>query len=120
MIPYPPYLPDEKESMREIAKEYNGYLDQIRLVLHPNLVDGFMKIHNKIVAAEVELAKTYKPSKEIEELEPLLIRYSECKEKAIKGLMLKNISTKIKSLYGTETSNDRNDRSETSFFRRGR
>ena len=90
---------NQTEKLVEIVKEYNSYIAQISMFLHPNIVNAFMRIHNKLVKVEIEIARTYKPSKEIEELEPLLIRYAECKEKAIKDLMLKNINTHIKKLY---------------------
>jgi hypothetical protein len=54
--------------MNEIIKEYNSYLDQIGMILHPNLLGAFLKIHNQIVAAEVEKARLFKPSKEWVEL----------------------------------------------------
>lgn len=45
--------------MDEITKQYNQYLAQIEMVLHPNLYGAFLKIHNTILENEIRKARRF-------------------------------------------------------------
>ncbi len=83
--------------MNDTIKEYNKYLEQIEMILHPNLFNAFMKIHNKILEEEVSKAKAFKPSQEWVELKNNIDKMNEG-EPFLKPLLLKSIIKKIKDL----------------------
>jgi hypothetical protein len=84
--------------MNETIKKYNSYLEQLEMILHPNLLGVFMKIHNELVKAEVEQARTFKPSPEWVELKNLIDRMKGTKEKEMKQLLMTSIIKKIETL----------------------
>lgn len=84
--------------MTELTKKYNEYLEQFEMLLHPNIVQGFRKIHNEIVASEVDAARRFKPSKEWLEIKKDLDRIKTGYPKELNSLLLKNIIKKIQKL----------------------
>ena len=83
--------------MSDTIKEYNNYLSQIEMILHPNLFNAFMKIHNKLIEEEVKKAKSFKPSKEWIELKQIIDDMRK-KEPAFKSLFIKQILKQIDAL----------------------
>lgn len=84
--------------MNELTKKYNSYFDQFEMFLHPNVVQGFRKIHSEILKQEIEEAKTFKPSKEWVDLKKEIDRIKNCHEPAVRPLMLKSLLKKIQLL----------------------
>lgn len=80
--------------MRDTIKEYNNYLSQIEMILHPNLFNAFMNIHNKLIEEEVENAKSFKPSKEWIKLKQIIDDMRK-KEPAFKSIYMKELIKQI-------------------------
>lgn len=83
--------------MNETIKQFNDYLQQIEMILHPNLFNAFLKIHNKILEENVEQAKSFKPSKEWVELKKEIDKMKNS-EKAFHPLYKKSILKMIEKL----------------------
>ena len=83
--------------MTETVKQYNGFIKEIQMILHPNLVDVFLKIHNKLIEEAVEEAKNYKPTEFMKELEADIKTYAKSEDKLLADLRLKMIIKKIKN-----------------------
>ena len=83
--------------MTDLIKEYNSYLSQLEMVLHPNLLNAFIKIHNEILKAEIEQAKSFKPSKEWVELKRTITEMNS-KEKSFQDLYMRQIKKQIVTL----------------------
>lgn len=84
--------------MTELTKKYNSYFDEFEMFLHPNVVQGFRKIHNEILKEEIAAAKTFKPSREWLELKDDIDRIKNFHEPAVRPLMLKSLLKKIEAL----------------------
>lgn len=83
--------------MSEAIKEYHKYLEQLEMIVHPNLYNAFLKIHNEIVKAEIEKAKLFKPAQEWIDLKILIDQMKE-KERAFRPLYMKQIIKQIDNL----------------------
>lgn len=87
--------------MTETTKEYNNYLAQIGMVIHPNLLNAFMKIHNKLIEEAVAEAKQVKPSKEWFDLKETVERMKNS-ELSFRKLYVKQILKDIEKLPKNE------------------
>jgi hypothetical protein len=83
--------------MTDTIKQYNDYLGQIEMILHPNLFNAFLKIHNKLLEESVEQAKSFKPSTEWIELKKDIDKMKNS-EKSFRPLYIKSILKKIEKL----------------------
>ena len=83
--------------MTDTIKQYNDYLEQIEMILHPNLYNAFLKIHNKILEESIEQAKLFKPSTEWIQLKKEIDKMKNS-EKAFRSLYIKSILKMIDKL----------------------
>ena len=84
--------------MTELIKKYNSFLDQFEMLLHPNIVSGFRKIHNEILKEEIATARTFKPSKEWLDLKNDIDNIRKSYLPETRPLMLKSLLKKIELL----------------------
>ena len=84
--------------MTELTKKYNSYFDQFEMFLHPNVVQGFKKIHNEILKAEVNAAKKFKPSPQWMDAKKQIDKIKKAYPKELKPLLIKSLLKMIESL----------------------
>ena len=84
-------------SINDTIKEYNNYLSQLEMILHPNIYNAYLKIHHKLVQQHVEEAKTFKPCKEWVELKELVDKMNR-ESKDWQPVRLKAITRMVKAM----------------------
>jgi len=65
------------------------------MIIHPNLFNVFLRVHNEICKEQVEQAKSYKPSEMVVKMTELIDRFMNC-PKEFEPLLLKAMKKELK------------------------